>query len=320
MKKISVVIPAYNEEEIIETTCLRVIQVLDENKYESREIIIVNDGSRDRTHPILKELSESHPDLKVLSFSRNFGHEAATTAGLKYASGDYIFIIDADLQDPPELFPDMIKLMEKSEADLVYGVRKSRKGESGLKKLTSKMFYRAFNLLSDYKFPLDTGDFRLLNRKVLDEFNALKEKKKYVRGLFSWIGFKQIPITYERAPREGGVSKYNYKNLMRLAMDVIFSFSKKPLKIASGVGLFCIFFSLIFLIYILISKAVYAVPGWASITTLIVFFGGVQMFTIGVLGEYLGIIFDEIKGRPEYIVAETLNAEDTIKNNEKSRS
>lgn len=309
-KKISVVIPAYNEEDIIETTVKRVIKVIEDNKFEKYEIVISNDGSTDSTADLLYRMASGNRKIKIVDFSRNFGHEAATTAGLHYADGDYVFIIDADLQDPPELFPEMIKKMDETEADVVYGVRKSRKGESLLKKATSKGFYRTFNLLSDFTFPVDTGDFRLINRKVLEAFNNLAEKKKYVRGLFSWLGFKQVPYYYERAERIGGKSKYNYRKLMRLALDVIFSFSKKPLKIAFSLGIFCILTSLGLLIYVMVSKAIYAVPGWASTVTIIVFFGGIQMFMIGVLGEYLSIIFDEVKKRPEYIVSNTVNITD----------
>ena len=306
-KKISVVIPVYNEEDVIEKTLVRVKEVLDAHTFSFYEIITANDGSSDRTAQVLKKKALEDRNIKIINFSRNFGHEAATTAGLHYADGDYIFVIEADLQDPPELFPEMIKKMEETGADVVYGVRKSRKGESLLKKATSKGFYRTFNLLSDFTFPVDTGDFRLINRKVLNAFNNLGEKKKYVRGLFSWLGFTQEPFYYERARRKAGTSKYNYRKLIRLALDVIFSFSKKPLKIAFSLGLFCILTSLALLIYVMVSKAIYAVPGWASTVTIIVFFGGIQMFMIGVLGEYLSIIFDEVKKRPEYIITETVN-------------
>ncbi len=306
-KKISIVIPAYNEEEIIAQTLDRVVSVLEKNNYKNYELIIANDGSRDKTFQILNQYSVKNKNIKVVNFSRNFGHEAATTAGLKYAVGDYTFIIDADLQDPPELFPEMIAMMEKTEADVVYGVRKSRKGESFLKKASSKGFYRTFNMLSDIKFPVDTGDFRLINKKVLTEFNNLSEKKKYVRGLFTWLGFTQVPFSYEREQRMGGESKYNYTRLMRLAMDVIFSFSKKPLKLAFSIGLLCIFMALGLFVYVIVSKVTHAVPGWASTVTIIIFFGGIQMFTVGVLGEYLSIIFDEVKKRPEFIVSKTIN-------------
>ncbi len=306
-KKISVVIPAYNEEDVIEETLHRVIRVLENIGSQHYEIVVSNDGSTDKTAERVKENSRKNNRIKLVNFSRNFGHEAATTAGLNYADGDYVFIIDADLQDPPELFPEMIKKMEDTGADVVYGVRNSRKGESLLKKATSRGFYRTFNMLSDFKFPVDTGDFRLINRKVLKAFNGLNEKKKYVRGLFSWLGFVQVPFYYDRKERAAGTSKYNYRKLMRLALDVIFSFSKKPLKIAFSLGIFCILTSLALLIYVMVSKAIYAVPGWASTVTIIIFFGGIQMFMIGVLGEYLSIIFDEVKKRPEYIVKETVN-------------
>jgi dolichol-phosphate mannosyltransferase len=274
------------------------------------EIVVANDGSRDRTYELLESAAQKNRRIKVINFSRNFGHEAATTAALHYADADYTLIIDADLQDQPEFLPEMMRQMQQSGADVVYGVRRSRKGESFVKKFTSKMFYRFFNMLSDIHFPVDTGDFRLINRKVLNEFKGLGEKKKYVRGLFTWIGFQQEPFYYERAEREAGDTKYNYKKLTRLALDVIFSFSKKPLQISFSLGILCILVALTLLIYVMVSKAIYAVPGWASTVTMIIFFGGIQLFMIGVLGEYLSIIFDEVKRRPEYIVTDTLNLDD----------
>ncbi len=305
--KFSVVIPCFNEEEVIEKTCKRVISVMEENNLLPFEMVLVNDGSTDKTLEILEKMAETDKRLKIVSFSRNFGHEAATTAGLHNAKGDYVFIIDADLQDPPELFPEMYGKLIEENADAVYGVRKKREGETFLKKLTSKIFYRFYNAISETKFPEDTGDFRLINRKIAERFRSFPEKNKYVRGLLSWVGFKQVPFYYLRAPRQGGKTKYNYSKLLKLAINIILSFTKKPLEMVFFLGLFCLFFSFVLFIYVLISKVVAPLKGWASIVSIIVFFGGIQLLSIGVIAQYIGYIFDEVKNRPEYIVEKKIN-------------
>ncbi len=304
---ISVIIPCFNEEEGIRETWRRITAVMEANHCDTYEMIFVNDGSVDGTLSILKEISETDNHVKIISFSRNFGHEAATAAGLNHVSGDISFILDADLQDPPELFPEMVELYEKEKCDVVYGVRKSRDGETFTKKLTSKLFYRLFNYLSEVKFPVDTGDFRLVNKKVTDEFKKLNEKNKYVRGLLTWVGFKQVPFLYERKPRLAGTSKYNYKKLLNLALHITFSFSKRPLKLATNLGFICLAFSLFLVLYVIISKYTRPLDGWASTLIIIIFFGGVQLLTLGIVGEYLSIIFDEVKNRPEYVIDETFN-------------
>ena len=305
-KQISIIVPCYNEEDVVRDTWKRISAVMQNKLAHPYEILFVNDGSRDGTLEILKELANENEHVRILSFSRNFGHEAATTAGLHHCRGELAFLVDADLQDPPELFPEMLQLMERENCDAVYGVRKHRSGESFLKRLTSRLFYRFYNWLSDVKFPVDTGDFRLINRKIIDEFIQLKEKGKYVRGLLTWVGFKQLPFYYEREERQGGTSKYNYRKLMKLAVDVIFSFTKKPLQLATWLGIGCIFVALSLIVYTLVSRVVAPLKGWASMMTVIIFFGGVQLVTIGVIGHYVGYIFDEIKGRPEYIIEETI--------------
>ena len=305
--RFSVVIPVYNEHEIIRETIMRVENVLKTFQTQDSEIIVVNDGSTDGTAAILDRLSESNSRIRIIHFSRNFGHEAASSAGLNYSSGDCIFFIDADLQDPPELFPEMLNRMDLENADVVYGVRKSREGETVLKRLSSLLFYRIFNTLSEVKFPVDTGDFRLINSKVRDAFKALPEQKKYVRGLLSWVGFKQIPIEYERHARQGGTTKYNFRKLVRLAADIFFSFSKNPLKLSFLIGFICFVISISMFVFIVFSKFIKPLAGWASTMTAIVFFGGIQMLAIGILGEYFAIIFDEVKKRPAYIVDRTNN-------------
>jgi len=309
-EKISVLIPCYNEESVVRETYNRLKKVMTENQYVYHELIFINDGSRDKTLEVLSVLSKSDSMVKVISFSRNFGHEPAVSAGLNNTTGDLIFIIDADLQDPPELFPAMIDLYRNESADMVYGVRKERKGDSFSKKITAKAFYRLLHWLSDVNLPVDAGNFRLINRRILIEYRNLHEKNKYTRGLMSWIGFKQVPFLYERDPRFSGYTKYNYNRMLTLASTAIFYFSKKPLMLAINLGFLSVMAGLIFSGYIFWGKLTNSVPGWASTLLIIIFFGGIQLITIGVLGLYMGNIFDEVKGRPEYIVEKKINFEE----------
>ena len=254
MKKISIVIPMYNEHEIANMCYKRINEVIKQlNNYEY-EIIFINDGSKDNTQLILEEIAKEDKNVKILSSSRNFGHQAAVTAGIKYVTGDAIVIMDADLQDPPELIPDMLKLWEDGN-EVIYGKRKARKGESLFKLMTAKMFYNTLNALSDVDIPKDTGDFRLVDRKVVDTINNLPEHNKFLRGLFSWVGYKQYAYEYERQERKAGKTKYPLKKMLKLASDGIVSFSTKPLKIVGGLGIITIIISIIILIYSLISYA-----------------------------------------------------------------
>ena len=254
MKKISIVIPMYNEHEKAKMCYKRINEVIKQlNNYEY-EIIFINDGSKDNTQLILEEIAKEDKNVKILSFSRNFGHQAAVTAGIKYVTGDAIVIMDADLQDPPELIPDMLKLWEDGN-EVIYGKRKARKGESLFKLMTAKMFYNTLNALSDVDIPKDTGDFRLVDRKVVDTINNLPEHNKFLRGLFSWVGYKQYAYEYERQERKAGKTKYPLKKMLKLASDGIVSFSTKPLKIVGGLGIITIIISIIILIYSLISYA-----------------------------------------------------------------
>jgi polyisoprenyl-phosphate glycosyltransferase len=306
--KISVIIPCFNEQEVISEAYKRVTSVLQKNKY-TYEIIFVNDGSVDNTMYILEKIALKDKNIKLISFSRNFGHQPAVSAGILNASGDIAIIIDADLQDPPELFPEMINLYLKEKCNSVYCVRKKREKESFLKKITSKMFYRFTNSLSEIKLPLDAGDFRLIDKKIINSFKEFHERNKYIRGLMSFIGFKQVPFYYVRDKRLYGKTKYPLNKMLRLAATGIFYFTKKPLKLSLSLGSLSILISLGLIIYVFISKFVKssAIPGWASIVITIVFFGGVQLFMIGILGEYIGSIFDEVKNRPEYIVDKKVN-------------
>ena len=308
MKKISIVIPMYNEHEIANMCYKRINEVIKQlNNYEY-EIIFINDGSKDNTQLILEEIAKEDKNVKILSFSRNFGHQAAVTAGIKYVTGDAIVIMDADLQDPPELIPDMLKLWEDGN-EVIYGKRKARKGESLFKLMTAKMFYNTLNALSDVDIPKDTGDFRLVDRKVVDTINNLPEHNKFLRGLFSWVGFKQEAFEYERQERFAGKTKYPLKKMIKLASDGIISFSTKPLKIVGGLGIITILISLIILIYSLISYFTghSAQAGWTSLIVTVTLLSGVQLLSLWIISEYIARIYDETKRRPEYIIDKKIN-------------
>lgn len=310
MKKISVVIPMYYEEEVAEICYNRVSTILKSlsDKYEY-EIIFVNDGSKDKTLSILRNIADNDNCVKIISFSRNFGHQAAVTAGIKYVTGDAIVIMDADLQDPPELIPEMLKLWEDGN-EVIYGKRKTRKGESVFKLLTAKMFYSFLNTMSEVEIPKNTGDFRLVDRKVIDVINGLPEHNKFLRGLFSWVGFEQKAFLYDRPKRELGETKYPLKKMLKLASDGILSFSSKPMKLVGGLGILSILFSVVVLVYSLFSyfcKWNNLTPGWTSIMVCITFFAGVQLLSLWIISEYISRIYDESKGRPEYIIKEKVN-------------
>ena len=258
---------------------------------------------------MLEEIAKDNKNVKVISFSRNFGHQAAVTCGLKYTTGDAVAIMDADMQDPPEVILDMIKLWEDGN-EVIYAKRKTRKGETRFKLFTAKMFYKVLNGLSDVEIPKDTGDFRLADKKVIDVINSLPEHNKFLRGLFSWVGFKQIPFEYERKERFAGKTKYPLKKMLKLASDGITSFSTKPLKVLGGLGIMSIIVSIILLIYAIISyvfRLNSLTPGWTSLMVTITFLGGMQLLSIWLISEYIGKIYDESKGRPEYIIDKTIN-------------
>ena len=307
MKKISVVIPMYYEEEVADCCYERVSDVLQKIEDYDYEIIFVNDGSKDKTLELLRNMAEKDEHVKVVSFSRNFGHQAAVTAGLKFVTGDAIVIMDADLQDPPEIIPEMIKLWEDG-SEVIYGKRKTRPGESVFKLLTAKMFYDFLNSMSEVDIPKNTGDFR----KVVDVVNSLPEHNKFLRGLFSWVGFEQKEFLYDRQKREFGETKYPLKKMIKLAKDGIISFSSKPLKLVGGVGVLSILLSFCILLYSICSfifKWNNLTAGWTSIMVSITFFAGVQLFALWIMSEYVSRIYDESKGRPEYIIKEKINIE-----------
>ena len=309
MKKISLVIPMYYEEQVAEECYKRVTKVLKEIKNYEYEVIFVNDGSKDKTLEILENIAKEDKNIKVVSFSRNFGHQAAVTAGLKYVTGDAIVIMDADLQDPPELIPDMLRYWEDGY-EVIYGKRKTREGESAFKLLTAKAFYNTLNKLSDVEIPKDTGDFRLVDKKVVDVINSLPEHNKFLRGLFSWVGFKQYAYEYERKERFAGKTKYPLKKMLKLAQDGILSFSTKPLKIVGGFGIISVIISICILIYSILSFAFKwnnLTPGWTSLMCTVTFLGGVILISLWMIGEYIARIYDETKERPQYIVDKTIN-------------
>lgn len=311
MKKISVVIPMYNEEEVVKTSYLRIQKVLAELKQYDYEMIFVDDGSKDKTLNLLEEIAKENEKVKILSFSRNFGHQVAVTAGIRYITGDAVIIMDADLQDPPELLSEMVALWEEGN-EVIYGQRRSRKGESAFKLLTAKMFYSTLNALSDVEIPKDTGDFRLVDKKVIDVINTMPEHNKFLRGLFSWVGFQQKAYFYEREERKAGKTKYPFRKMWKLASDGIISFSTKPLKIVGGLGCITIVLSIAILIYSLVSYAFHLnhlTPGWTSIMVAITLFSGVQLLSIWIMSEYMARIYDETRHRPEYIIDKKINIE-----------
>ena len=308
-KSLSVIVPCFNEEEVINETYKRLKSVLADLEYQT-EIIFINDGSTDNTEHLLSEFIKTDNTIKIISFSRNFGHQKAVTAGLNNCKSDMAVIIDADLQDPPEVIPDMIKTMMEANAQVVYCVRKSRKGEGIFKKLSAKVFYRLLNFFSEVRLPVDTGDFRLIDKSIIREFNHMHEKGKYIRGLVSWIGFKQVPFYYEREARFAGETKYPFSKMLKLATTSLLYFSTKPLKLASALGFFSVVFSLVLGVWSVLGKLMgytHANSGWTSLFVLIIFFGGVQLVTIGIVGAYIGNLFDEIKNRPEYIIDKKVN-------------
>lgn len=313
MTLISIVVPCYNEEEVIEETNKRLIKELDaltKSRNLKYEIIYINDGSKDNTLKILQKLEkENYEDksnlgtLVIVSLAKNFGHQTALSAGLHYAKGTAIISIDADLQDPPEVIGGMLDIW-KQGSDVVYGVRTIREGETFFKLITAKLFYVIVRKVTNCDIPLNSGDFRLMSRRALDIFNSLPERNRFIRGMIPWIGLKQTPIYYERLARFAGTTKYPLTKMIKLALDGIIGFSNTPLKTAYYLGFIVAIFSFLYGLFILIYAQVKAFPvhGWSSIMVTILFIGGVQLITIGILGEYIGRIYDEVKKRPLYII------------------
>jgi len=305
----------YFEEEVASECYTRLSNVALKNNL-NYELIFVNDGSTDNTLQILEDIAKKDRYVKVISFSRNFGHQIAVTAGIDKSKGDAVIIIDADLQDPPELIPEMIKLWEEGN-DVVYGKRKKRDGESLFKLTTAKLFYRFLNKMSSVPIPMDTGDFRLIDRKVVEALKKMPEHNRFLRGMSSWIGFKQIPFEYERKERFAGETKYPLKKMIKFAQDGIFSFSSKPLKVVEHLGFDTILIAIIFFIYLLVKislgSSINSI-GWITTLTIACFIGGVQLVSIGIVGEYIARIYDESKCRPLYIVDKEINLDKHLEN------
>ena len=305
---VSIVVPLYNEESVLHELYNRLGGILKLHNI-AYEIILVNDGSSDNTFTIAKSLCREDKEIKLISFSRNFGHQIAITAGMDKASGKAIIIIDADLQDPPEVIIEMINKW-KEGYHVVYGVRKKRIGESFFKLASANLFYRILTKMTRVNIPVDAGDFRLLDAKVVEQLKKMKERSRFIRGMVSWVGFRQCQVEYIREKRFAGETKYPLKKMIRFALDGILSFSEVPLKFSSAFGFLCSGFSFILIIYGFVSKLFFpetTIPGWTSIFVASMFLGGVQLICIGILGEYIGRVYDEIKGRPLYIVDEEIN-------------
>ncbi len=307
---LSIVVPCYNEDAVLPELHRRLVAVL-KPIGTSFEIIYTDDGSHDQTPELLRQLQVSDARVRVVTLSRNFGHQLAVTAGLEHATGDALVIIDADLQDPPEVIPEMIARWHDGY-QVVYGLRATRAGESRFKRWTAKAFYRLINLVSDIEIPLDVGDFRLLDRKVVDVLLAMPERDRFLRGMVSWIGFKQVAVIYDREPRGAGESKYPFMKMLRFAVDSVISFSFVPLRLAIWVGFGAILASFAGIVYALAIRPYTTtwVRGWASIFTAVLFLGGVQLITLGIVGEYVGRIYAEVKLRPLYVVRERLGFAD----------
>ena len=306
----SVVVPAYNEEEVI-PECARRLTAVMGSTGEQYEIIFVNDGSRDGTYRALCEICARDKSVRCVNLSRNFGHMAAITAGMDFARGDAVMVMDADLQDPPETFIQMIE-MWKQGYEVVYGKRTERRGETFFKKLSAKVYYRFLRSVTDVDLPVDTGEFRLIDRKVCDAMAKMREKNRYIRGLVSWVGFRQTEVPYVREERFAGKTKYPFSKMVRFAMDGITSFSYKPLKLAASLGFAMSALSFLYLIVVFIQKFFTdtTITGWTSIVAVILCSQGIVLMVLGLMGEYIGRVYEEIKDRPIYIVNGIINGDD----------
>lgn len=310
-KLLSIVVPCFNEAEVIAETMRRLLDLSSSLAPLAVELIFVDDGSRDETRQLLRGFARDDARIRVVGFARNFGHQIALTAGIDAAHGDAVVLIDADLQDPPEVVHQMIAKWREGY-DVVYGTRTERAGESAFKVATARAFYRLLNRLSDVPIPLDTGDFRLMSRAVVDTLRAMPERDRFVRGMVSWVGFRQFALPYRRAERFAGETKYPLSKMLRFATDGILSFSTKPLQLSVAMGMVSALLALVGIVYAL-SLRLFTdiwVEGWTALMIAVLFVGGVQLISIGILGEYIGRIYNEIKRRPLYVVEEYLGFED----------
>ncbi|TMV10038.1 glycosyltransferase family 2 protein [Ruegeria sediminis] len=308
---VSIVVPCFNEEEVLPAASERLLGLADRAKGYEFEFIFVDDGSSDGTLGFLRRLADKDDRVRVLTFSRNFGHQIAVSAGIDAATGDCAVLIDADLQDPPEV---VLRMLEKWREgfDVVYGVRESRPGETHFKRGSARIFYRLLNRLSDVPIPLDTGDFRLMSRPVVEVLKTMPEKHRFVRGMVAWAGFRQYALPYEREERRAGVSKYPLRKMIQFASDGIVSFSSKPLRLATNLGLLASGLAIVGIFYALAMRIFTSiwVEGWTALMIAVLFIGGVQLISLGVIGEYIGRVYEETKKRPLYIVRERIGFPD----------
>jgi dolichol-phosphate mannosyltransferase len=299
---LSVVVPCYNEIEGLDALRQRLVRVCEDHAAGTWEVILVDDGSSDGTREAIVAIAQADSRFAGLLLARNFGHQIALSAGLRYAIGARILILDADLQDPPELLPQMMALMDAGN-DVVYGKRISRKGETAFKKASASLFYRLLNRLSEVEIPRDTGDFRLMSRRALDVLNAMPEQHRFIRGMVSWIGFRQAALEYHRDERFAGETKYPLRRMLRLTVDALTSFSIVPLRLASWLGLITAALSIPLLVYIIVSwLSGDVVQGWVSLAGIVVLFGGIQLIVVGIIGEYVGRMYVQSKNRPLFVV------------------
>jgi polyisoprenyl-phosphate glycosyltransferase len=315
--KYSIIAPVFNEEESLPVLYQRVQEVMNSTG-ESWELVLIDDGSKDRSAEMMREMAVKDERVRPIIFARNFGHQIAVTAGLDYCRGEAAVIIDADLQDPPEVILEMIAKWKEGN-QVVYAVRSEREGESFFKKATASLFYRIIFRITDINIPMDTGDFRLLDRKVINVMGTMRERHRFLRGMSSWVGFKQTGVHYKRAARYAGETKYPFKKMLKLALTAITSFSYFPLQLATYLGFVAAGLAVIAIPVVIIMRLIGndSFTGQASTLLAVLFLGGVQMLSLGILGEYVGRIYDEVKGRPLYIVSESPDEIQNIKNQEK---
>ena len=305
---LSVVVPVFNEEGNLPELHRRLAAVLPA-VVDSWEIVFVDDGSRDRSWKLIRDLAAADPHVRGVRFSRNFGHQMAFAAGLNHARGDAVVIMDADLQDPPELIPELVARWREGH-EVVYAVRTRREGETLFKKLTASVFYRLLRRITQVEIPVDTGDFRLMGRRALEAFRRLPERHRFTRGLVAWVGFSQVGVPYARAARKAGETNYPLRKMLRFAVDAITSFSHVPLQLATWLGFLTSLFAFAYIVVVVVLKFVgISWPGYTSLMAAILFLGGVQLVMIGLLGEYLGRVYDEVKGRPLYLVQDTVGSD-----------
>jgi polyisoprenyl-phosphate glycosyltransferase len=305
MVALSIVVPCFNEEACLGVLHERLSHAARSTVGEDYEILLVNDGSRDASWTLMRKMAADDPHVVAVNLSRNHGHQLALTAGLDLSRGDAVLIIDADLQDPPELLPEMMQAMRTEDADVVYGVRRSRSGETAFKRATAHGFYRLLSRATEVDIPVDAGDFRLMSRRALDALLAMPEQARFIRGMVAWIGFRQVPFPYDRQERFAGETKYPLKKMMRFALDALTGFSSAPLKLASHAGLWLSAGSVLLILYIAYAWLTgRSIQGWTSLMLIVVILGAIQMFALALMGEYIGRLYNESKRRPLYIVQE----------------